>query len=159
TNRNSSPRLARTRAGILAAAAILVAAFAFYAGPRVVLAQEEHAPEVNPASNEAPKQESNATVSITPDEPIGGAATLNLNTESKRRKKAKVRIGTSALAGQPAEVAVVAPEAPMAAPARIVAPVPMVAPVTPFLAQADAPQPPNESGMPRPARVRRDESL
>lgn len=39
TKRNSSPRLAKTRLGVITSAAIVVAAFAIYAAPRLVLAQ------------------------------------------------------------------------------------------------------------------------
>ncbi len=52
TKRNNSPRLAKTRLGIITSAAALVAALAIYAAPRLVLAQT--APTALPSANNAP---------------------------------------------------------------------------------------------------------
>ncbi|HEV8540862.1 MAG TPA: M56 family metallopeptidase [Verrucomicrobiae bacterium] len=159
--RNSSPRLARTRAGLLAAASILVAAFAFYAGPRLVLAQEEQATEPSvPPTDVAPEQL--AGTAITVEEPAGGGASINLNTESRPRKKARGRNSTppsaEAVLAAPADPAL-PPAAPMIAHAGIVAPQPMVAPVPRIYAQAGGPPSGDEPAPPRAGRPRRDESI
>jgi len=152
--RNSSPRLARTRAGILATAAILIAAFGLYAGPRVVLAQQENTTDPNPAANEPAKEQPTATPSISVEEPAGGVATITVNPEPRPRKKA--RVATASVPAQPADELPLPPPAPRIARAGVIAQAPMIAPVPSVFAQAGGPDEPPPA---RPGRIRRDETI
>jgi beta-lactamase regulating signal transducer with metallopeptidase domain len=59
SKRNTSPRLARTRAGILTAASALIAVLALYGAPRLVLAQDKNNAEAIASTEEATSEIAN----------------------------------------------------------------------------------------------------
>jgi beta-lactamase regulating signal transducer with metallopeptidase domain len=172
SNRNSSPRLAKARLGLLATAAAILALAAIYSGPRVAFAQSTAAP----AAGLPPDAPSLAVASATPTAEVAvsedsaplapSAAPATLPAMPPVAAGPKFKPGTvsvdvrPAIAAQPSVAILTAPSPGMApvASMSLVSP----APALPMIASADLPQPgqPDQPRSPRPAgRPGRDGSL
>lgn len=183
SNRNTSPRLAKARLGLLATAAAFVAVAAIYLAPRLAFAQSAAAvsglPSAAPgaAANVAPEAPSIAVAGLAPgaayavSEETAPAAVLDapsaLPTTAAVAAGPKFKSGGTisvdvrpAIAPQPRIAILTAPSpgvSPMASVATLTAPVPVTS--APMIASADLPQP-GQPMAPRPARrPGRDSSL
>jgi beta-lactamase regulating signal transducer with metallopeptidase domain len=155
TKRNTSPRLAKGRWGFITSAAALVAWVAIYAGPRVVLAQNETPPPDGPALAPAPVAAPGiaaagalapapVVIFSAPDAPAATPAPSSVGEGPKYKRagasSAPWAIVAPAVPGVPAN-----PAAPAAVTIAPVAPMPMIATMQ---ALPDRPGRP-----PRPARA------
>jgi beta-lactamase regulating signal transducer with metallopeptidase domain len=126
TSRNTSPRLARTRLGLVTSAAVLLAVAAIYAAPRVVLAQ-------------SPTPRATAAAGGAPTAPVADAATAaapatplpeDVGDGPKFKPGARaITLPAPAISATPATPAT--PPAPGAPVALAVTPLPPLAPTAP----------------------------
>jgi beta-lactamase regulating signal transducer with metallopeptidase domain len=179
-NRNTSPRLAKARLGLLATATALLAAAAIYSAPRLAFAQTAAPVPPTPAPALQPGFPGALGATVAPPAPAAvseDATTLQpptppaviLTTPSipggpryKPGNSVSVEVLPAPVA-RPSITILTAPTAALA-PAAPIAPVPAIPPVAgaPLIASADYPsQPgPGQPEMPRPARrPGRDASL
>jgi beta-lactamase regulating signal transducer with metallopeptidase domain len=166
-NRNTSPRLAKARLGLLATAAALLAVAAFYSAPRLAFAQSTAAPAVG-LPPDAPSvavagATTTALVEVSEDSAAlaPSAAPAAPVAAGPKFKPGTVSVDVRpAIAAQPSIAILTAPSpgvAPVAS-MSLVSP----APALPMVASADLPQPgqPDQPRTPRPARrPGRDASL
>jgi len=139
-NRNASPRLVKTRLGVITAVAALLATAALYAGPRLVLAQPGTDPAVASAETSAAGSAGSAAVTSAAEAPEPGAAVLAPGT---------VTFSSDGRAGH--SLTMIAPMAsPGPAPVPPTAPSIAVRPAPPSLAIAQ-----NDLSPPRPPRPAR----
>jgi beta-lactamase regulating signal transducer with metallopeptidase domain len=157
SNRNSSPRLAKGRLGLLGTTAALLAVAAICSAPRLIFAQSTSADAAAPAAVQPPDAPSAALQGVAPSAlpempPVGSGPKFKPGAVS-----VDVR---PAIVAQPS-IAILTAPAPGVAPRATVtmaAPVP----VPPMVASADLPQPgqPDQPRTPRPAHgPGRDSSL
>jgi len=76
THRNTSPRLAKARLGLLTSSSALIAVLALYSGPRLVLAQSQTPaapPPSAPAAAPAPQAEAAPAAAVAPLPPVAPA--------------------------------------------------------------------------------------
>jgi beta-lactamase regulating signal transducer with metallopeptidase domain len=161
--RNASPRLARAKAGLLAAVAALAAVLALYSAPRLVFAQE--ATPLTVAQTEVTVSDESVEAPAAPE-----AAELPIKAARPKRIRAKTAIvAPAALPSEPtlsssADVAL-PPRPPSAHNGPVMASVPMPAAPSaggagvgfpgPYIAQGDVAPPPK----PRKHKADGDESL
>jgi bla regulator protein blaR1 len=164
SNRNTSPRLATARLGLLATAAALLAMAAIYLAPRLAFAQTAAAPA--PAALPPPDAPS-ATISATPavafaasaDAPAALSATPGVPASPKFKSSSEISVDVRpAIVPRPSIAILTAPSPalPPVASVTMAAPVP----VAPVVASADTYPVPAQPGTPRSARrPGRDSSL
>jgi beta-lactamase regulating signal transducer with metallopeptidase domain len=181
SNRNTSPRLAKARLGLLATAAALLAMAAIYSAPRLAFAQSTDA--AAPAAVHPPDAPGTATASAAPTPPFavsedGAPSVLRaapsaapaVSAGPKFKPGSEISIDVRpAIAPRP-NIAILTAPSPGVAPVASVASVPVpVAPVTsvvppvlvaPLVASADSFPGSGQPPTPRPAhRPGRDSSL
>jgi len=171
SNRNTSPRLAKGRLGLLGTTAALVAVAAIYSAPRLIFAQSAHA--AAPAAGLTPDAPSAATASVAPpaaiavseapalvsaDSPSALPSTPPVAAGPKFKPSGTVSVDVRpAIAPQPSIAILTAPSPGVAPVATVTMAAPV--PVAPMVASSDIPQP-DQPRTPRPAhRPGKDASL
>ena len=147
TRRNTSPRLAKTRLGIITSAAVMAACLALYTAPRLVLAQSQASGGAGSAVSGSGSSSGGGGGSALSARPLGGEVAVAAGNDSPNPPGPDVGRGPKAKPGSDGEDG--PPEAP-APPAAAVAPVPPVPP-TPPVAVSAAPSLPAVAATPRAA--------
>ena len=165
SNRNTSPRLAKARLGLLATAAALLAMAAIYSAPRLAFAQSVAAPA--PAALPTPNAPSATIASATPsagiavseDAPAALPAIPGVHASPKFKSSGELSVDVQpAIAPRPS-IAILTAPSPALPPVASVTMTPPV-PVAPVIASADPFPGPGQPGISRPAhRPGRDSSL
>jgi beta-lactamase regulating signal transducer with metallopeptidase domain len=166
SNRNTSPRLAKARLGLLATAAAVLAMAAIYSAPRLAFAQSTAA--AAPAALALPDAPSAATASAAPAAvvavsedavPSASLAAPAVSAGPKFKRGSEIAVDVRpAIAAQPsiAILTAPAPALPPVASVGVAAPVP----VAPMVAMAEPFPEPGQPKTPRPAhRPGKDSSL
>ncbi|HEX4646889.1 MAG TPA: M56 family metallopeptidase, partial [Verrucomicrobiae bacterium] len=156
TQRNTSPRLAKTRLGFITSAAVVLAVAAIYSGPRLVLAQSEPSPEAVPQAGAVSGSPDGIEPPSTPPQPVALAAAEGDKPGATPRD---VEPGPKFKPGQPPEPPEPGENAPLAEPAPPAIPAPSSAEavsVSPAdLQEEDGPRLERPNREPRPPRAPR----
>jgi len=165
SNRNTSPRLAKARLGLLAMAAALLAVAAIYFAPRLAFAQSAGAPA--PAPVAIPEAPGAGTASVAPAAVIAVSeeaapsalpAARAVSPGPKFKPGSEIAVDVRpAIAPRPS-IAILTAPTPALPPVALVGVAPV--PVAPMVAMADPFSEPGQPKAPRPAhRPGRDSSL
>jgi beta-lactamase regulating signal transducer with metallopeptidase domain len=173
SKRNTSPRLAKLRLGLLATTAALLAVAAIYSAPRLAFAQSADAaapaaglpPTARSASTATPGPEAAIVVSedtapvVAQDTPSGLPAASAVSAGPKFKPGNAISVDVRPAITPRPSIAIVTAPTPALAPVPSMTLVAPPAPAAPMVASADIPQP-GQPAAPRPARrPGRDSSL
>jgi beta-lactamase regulating signal transducer with metallopeptidase domain len=172
SNRNTSPRLAKARLGLLGTTAALLAVAAVYSAPRLIFAQSAaatapapvQAPDALATTSAAPAAEIAVSEDATASASTGSSAALSMTPPVATGPKFKPGATTSvdvqpsvAISTRPSIAVLTAPSPGVAPVATVTMAAPV--PVAPMIASSDLAQP-GQPVAPRPARrPGRDSSL
>jgi beta-lactamase regulating signal transducer with metallopeptidase domain len=164
SNRNTSPRLATARLGLLATAAALLAMAAIYLAPRLAFAQTAAA--VAPAAVPPPDAPASATSSAAPtvgfavsaEAPSALPAAPGVSAAPKFKSSGEIAVDVRpAIAPRPSIAILTAPSPALPGVASVTMTPPV--PVAPVVASADTFPGTGQPGVPRAHRPGRDSSL